>query len=195
MDNSQIFLEISECFKGTNVSGEEHLIQNECLNIYEAQEVERAFKKLNWDFVNPEILLKNKAALNYFTDEAFVYYLPAYMKLILSDFEQADVLVDILLDKLTLPAGADIQIEYLDYRKDEMKLVDLREYYITKLAKIDDHIHGFIKRTSLLSTRQSHCVLKFLAYLEDHFSGFFANNELRRAINRYWFIYQDKDPD
>ena len=193
MNNGQMVLEISDCFKETIMPTEDNIIKAECLTIYEAQEVKNAFKNLSWDILKPGLFLKNKAALGYFTDEAFVYYLPAYMKFILSDFELADVLVNTLIDKLTLPAESDIQLEYLDYLKDEMKLVDLNEYYKTKLAKIDDSIHWFIKTTALLSARQSHCVFNFLTCLENQFSGYFSNNILHKAIYRYWFIYQHKN--
>src|SRR5438309_1701994 len=138
MDVQEVLKEISECFKGTALPPEDQIIDESCLTIYEALEVKKAFASLNWQEVKPTIMLQHKAAINYFSDHAFVYYLPSYMNFILTDFQRADVLVDIFIQKLTLPADTDTLKEYVGYINDKKKLVDLDEYYATEFRTIDD---------------------------------------------------------
>ena len=189
MKKSRILTEISQCFKDTKLPKGARLICSDYLSIYEAVEVGKLFAPYSWEEITTEILLTNKAVLNYFSNKAFVYFLPAYLKLIILDFEEVDVLVNILINKLTLPSLIDLQKEYIDYLRDENKRVNLEKYYEEELKMNDDKIHAFIERTALLTFEQSQCILNFLMYLQKHFSGYFEDDILHRAIYRYWFKF------
>lgn len=189
MNSKEIQNEIAGCFEGTTRPQEDQLIHPDVKGIYEAEEMKKAFSSITWKELNPDLMLKHKTALNYFADNAFIYYLPAYLQFILSDFQRSDVLVDILLEKLTLPSRDDILKSFLDYSRDPFKPVDLQEYYETEFRKMDDKIHGFMVWVSKLSFRESACVLAFLNYLRNQLPEFFQNDIVHLAIYRYWFIF------
>lgn len=189
MDLLPLSNKIAESFK-QEIFSEEQILNSNSLTIYEAMEVKHAFANMHWKQLTSEILMQNKAALNYFSDEAFIGFLPAYMLFILHEFERADVLVDILIEKLSLPSAADVAGEYLSYLKEKEKLVDLQQYYASQFKRTDDKIHNFIKQTALLSPQQCVSIFLFLDYLQQNFSGFFNNDEVSVAIYRYWFKFQ-----
>ena len=73
MNDRQIINEISVCFKETNHPGNEHVIQPDSMAIQEALEVKRIFGTVKWDQLDIQTLLKQKEALNFFSDQAFIY--------------------------------------------------------------------------------------------------------------------------
>lgn len=187
----QILEELSNCFKPIILSIKKRLIREEVTTIHEAVDMEKAFIHLSWTEIDSKVLLKHKASLNYFSDSAFIRYLPAFMKLIISDIEGADVLIDILIEKLKLPTDADTARIYINYLKNENNLVDLQDYYETELSNINGKIHEFIKRYALLSQCQSQCVLLFLDYLKKYYSNYCDAEMLSLAIYRYWFVFHN----
>jgi hypothetical protein len=190
MNRKDLLIKISICFRDTVPPDNNNIILKDHDHILEAKEIEERFRGCTWEDISNQILLNNKAALGYFTNETFIYFLPSYMKLLITDFEKTDVLIDSLITGLTLPSEIDSQYQYLSYKMDEKKRVNLDEYFEKEIKNIDNRIHDFIKKTALLSYEQSSCVLNFLEYLNENYSGYFEVNLLEKAIKRYWFNFR-----
>lgn len=189
MDKAQLLSLIVASFGLANPPDKQRLLKPHLEGVYEADELKRSFASLDWQSVPPQLLRTGQAAPNYFSDEAFIYYLPAYLRLIASDIDYADVLVDIIIGKLVLPANEEVLKEFVAFAKDKDRPLVLEEYYLNKLAKLDERLHDFMKRFALLSREQSRCVLQFLEYMQEHYAGYFNDDILHRAIYRYWFIF------
>lgn len=190
MNKEELITEIRNCFQVDTKSSIEHIIRKDCSNIMEANEIKNSFQNFTRETINNQILLENKAALGYLTDDSFIYYLPAYMKLLITEFEKADVIIDSLTGGLTLPSEIDTDYSYINYKMDEQKKVDLEEYFRSEIKYMDDKIHNFIKKTALLSYEQSRCVLNFLEYLNANYCEHFEKSLLEKIIKRYWFKFR-----
>ena len=189
MTREQLLAQIDASFELAPRPDPERLLKPHLVGMAEADELKKSFAPLDWQSVPPQLLRTGEAAPTYFSDEAFIYYLPAYLKLIATDIEYADVLVDIVIEKLVLPANEDVLKEFVAFAKDKDRPKILQEYFSNKLAKLDERLHGFIKTFALLSCEQSRCVLHFLEYMQEHYAGYFNEDILRRAIYRYWFVF------
>jgi len=189
MNKENLIKNISNCFK-TDTYSIENLINKESFGSYEAKQIEKAFSYKKWEKLDQKLLIANKSALGFLSDEAFIYFLPAYMKLLILEFEAADVIVDTLLEKLLLPTEADMQLRYIEYKMEENKIADLDDFYQKEIKRIEDKIHDFISMTTLLNLEQSKTVLLFLIYIKDTYSGFFIDDILDKVINRFWFQFK-----
>lgn len=192
MHETDIISEIRIAFSKTRLPEKDSLLSMESAGIYEAIELREAFSSSMWNQLKLPLLLRHKSALNYFSNEAFVYFLPTYMKCIILDIEKSDTLVEILINKLLLPTEHDFKKEYSSIQEieDIERSLDLSTFYEHKIENIEDEIHFFIKRTAFLSDRQSKCVLMFLLYLKENFSNFIDEKILQSAVRRYWFKFQ-----
>lgn len=189
MNKETLIEHISKYFK-TNGYNIKNLIHKESIGSYEAKQIEESFIHKTWKEIDIKLLIANKSALGFLSNEGFIYFLPAYMKLLILEFEAADVIVDDLLDKLLLPTEADIQLQYIEYKMEENRIADLDDFYHKEIKRTEDKIHNFISMTTLLNQEQSKTVLLFLMYIKDTYSGFFADDILDKVINRFWFQFK-----
>jgi hypothetical protein len=194
MDKSQLLSLMDASFGRSSPPAKERLLKPNLHDVYEAQEVREAFAGLSWESVPRETLRRNGAAPQYFSDEAFIYYLPSYLTLIVLDIEYADVLVDTILDKLLMPANEDVLKQLQVSLQDPHPPAGLRDYYLNKLSTLDERLRSFAQRFARLLNEQSYCVLQFLEYLRDHCSASFDDDILQRAIERYWVIFKRATP-
>lgn len=157
----------------------------------EAIEIKDIFISKQWDQVlTPDIIFHN-SALGFLTDDAFRYYLPTYMLLLINNLYESDIVASSVVSQLTLPFEAD-QKCLMDYisknnniheRKDEFILTELRNS--TKIAD------SFIKKMNEFTPQQGKCILNFLQYLSDEYPEYYDESEPKIAIDRYWFKYSN----
>ncbi|SMC27954.1 hypothetical protein SAMN02745857_03051 [Andreprevotia lacus DSM 23236] len=74
---------------------------------YDDEGITDYFTGKPWTAHSPEALRQRESALCFFSDEAFCYFLPAYMHAVLLTPERADVIVDVL-QAVLLPPKADL---------------------------------------------------------------------------------------
>lgn len=91
--------EIKEAFKSSLPSATE-LISNRGMDLVEAGEFQDAFAGRDWETLSTEFLRVNCAALSYFTDRAFAYYLPAFMVASIKDWEESDIVPETVIFQL-----------------------------------------------------------------------------------------------
>ena len=74
-----------------------------CGDDIESAETRDAFKGVHWKKVDSKFLFyKHSESLYFFTPMAFRFYLPAYMIVMLREFDKADIICDIVISSLTL---------------------------------------------------------------------------------------------
>jgi hypothetical protein len=81
-------------------------------NTHDYLMVEKDFANKQWEDISLEFMPKHYDALCFMTDEAYRYYLPAFMIQILYNYEEADMAVITVISSLKWPAKED---------KDEIK--------------------------------------------------------------------------
>jgi hypothetical protein len=191
MQHENLLAAISDRFRATSPPDRDYLISEDSKSIYEAVEISHNFQEYTWENISNQALIKHKAALSYFSDQAFVYFLPAYMRLFLQDIEAADTLRESLLAHLTLPSEFDAHRDYLQYKNDVWEIPGLEAYLLDQILNIDERIHDFIQMTALLTPDQSRCILNFLRHLHENHIGYFKEQVLEKCIQCYWFQFDE----
>jgi hypothetical protein len=190
-DQEKIILLIAQSFATTSPPAPDNIVGPGCKGILEAQEIEAAFQNQQWQSITNEMLAANRAALGYFSNEAFMHFLPAFMRLIVEDIEAADVATEMLLDQLSLPTELDARNALAHYRAGNFEIYGLEEFYHTEIENVDLRKQQFLQKVALVSAAQSHCILQFLQHLQAHFSGYFEDGKLLNAIERHWLQFAD----
>lgn len=66
----------------------------------EKDEIDNTFALRRWDELSYDEIRKEYAALHFFSLKAWLYFLPAYMRLIARDIEEADMVPDTLVSSM-----------------------------------------------------------------------------------------------
>ena len=152
-DPTKLIAEIEEVFAGVAYPGDEGLIETEIPEDVAAAEF---FKKIRWkDWKdNPAKVLTPQCNgyLFFLSPEAFMYYLPLYMLLVLKDYIASDLLAGEVLSGVAL-CGCDVK---------------LRNY--TE------------RRMSGMSPAQLNVILKYLEFFEQEHSEDFSEWPIEGAI-------------
>jgi hypothetical protein len=69
----------------------------------ESREVCEAFRGKCWDDIDVEFLLTNYDAIFFFSEPAYRYYLPAFLRAITESYDSADHLIEEVVASLTPP--------------------------------------------------------------------------------------------
>jgi len=186
MNITGISEQIRKAFQTVKHPGKDRLIREGSGGTTEAEDIVQAFGDTSWQQVSGETLRYENAAMSFFSEAAFVYYLPAYMLFKLEHFSEADVVPDNLVSQLTMPAATDF-IEAMGYVQEMPP--ELSGILMGAADNIDEHIRWFRDKTTLLSNEQSATVLSFLHYLNNNYADNFADGQIEKAINRYWFQF------
>jgi hypothetical protein len=105
LNKAQIIEEINRAFGDTEYPGDTSIVHESSYAAtypdYEGNTVRDVFKGKRWQEVDMKQLARENGAPAFLTDEAFKYYLPAYLNLIVEDILTADVLTDIIIQKIS----------------------------------------------------------------------------------------------
>lgn len=185
-NTEKLLQRILDSFAATIPPASSNIIRWDSLGILEAQEIAAAFQGRDWRSASNEMLAAHKHAPAYFSDEAFVHFLPGYMRLIVQDIEAADVATDTILAQLTLPTVEDAQAALATYQSSGFEVDGLEDFYKDEIQKIELRLQQFLTKVALFSPRQSACIFQFLQHLQTDFSGGIQDKQISNAIERYW---------
>ena len=153
-DKSELVKQIRDAFADVPYPGDNHLSYNpEDLG---ANQIADAFRGKHWTEVPFETLLYHNDALHFFTDEAFHFYLPAYLLAVLERYDDADILPEMLVGVLTAPDP-----EAPDYS-------------------------FFQQKFKSFTSAQEAAVKAFLEYLMKTYPDHYRHNEPLAALQSYW---------
>lgn len=126
----------------------------------EREEIVNKIGGIRWDAIPNSIVKEEYAALYFFLPDAFVYYLPAYLRLILLDITFSDMVPETLVSCLSICNNNNCKVEsslsetrlnWLD--KDQCKLVLQILLYIRTFWNDTEDFFGINKVIHLTQTR------------------------------------------
>lgn len=82
--------QIRDAFRVAAYPGDSNIVYD--LRYPDCREIAAAFKGKHWGDVPLELLLGSHESLSFFTDEAFRFYLPAYLLAAIERYEDADII-------------------------------------------------------------------------------------------------------
>src|SRR3989344_3320707 len=105
MDKAKLIEEIQQAFSSGQYPSDAAIVLDspyaKIYPDYEGNTIAKVFKGKKWQEIDPDALARQNAAPGFLTQEAFHYYIPAYMMLMIQDIDKADILVEIIINKLT----------------------------------------------------------------------------------------------
>jgi hypothetical protein len=126
-------------------------------------EIEAFTGYINWQDVPLEIFPRENAALNFFSPEAFQFFLPAYMQWVIKDFKKRGSLGSLTIDSM---------INILD-----------------PFAKKTDYEYA-ISKFALLTPPQRNTVAQFLEFLINYAEQYVDLKAASHGLSRYWYKYR-----
>ncbi|HLP88146.1 MAG TPA: DUF6714 family protein [Nostocaceae cyanobacterium] len=195
MINSSVVLEkIASSFEQMPYPGDLNIVYDNSGYHLECVDIQKIFANKHWNELTLETLLAQNSALAFMTPQAYRFYLPAYLSIVIREFEEAEVLIDNTVFDLTLPVEADILNKLNIIQNSNSPLSDgnqdmISQILIDELSYSTQKVHRFIERMSGFNQQQGQAIRYFLEYLNFEKQDDFLNNEPRVAIERYWFIF------
>lgn len=135
--------------------------------------------KISVEFLVP----KHRQSLLFMAKSAFYYYLPAYMKVAIQDYDSADTIPGMLINLFTLPIAQDW--DKLKSFMREQTIFEDHSTFITPGGTIDD-VGKFHERFYSLDIVQKQAIRLFLETIRDEHGEDFSCNTPQVAIENYW---------
>ncbi len=158
---------IKDAFRERSDPGDDPL----CGSKYGDEPAEYAleFRGLDWRTLHPGFLSYHSAALSFFTDEAFAYFLPAFLI--------ADVLGE---------AGNANPVFHLTRGLSEELSSDRKEHNpgVQQTGTVDWHAYA-LRRLSGFTPPERHAITRYLEYRAAH-SWDFTADKINAALDSYW---------
>mgnify|MGYP000120863112 CR=1 FL=1 len=94
----ELINEINEAFRKLRCPPDDLLVRGDDI---ESVEIKNDFKGKHWKKIDSKFLLnEHRESLLFFSPMAFRFYLPAYMIVVLLEFDKADIISDLLVNAL-----------------------------------------------------------------------------------------------
>ncbi len=182
---------ITDSFESLEYPGDLNIVYDNTGTHLECMEVQQAFQGKHWCEVTDEVLLRQNAGLFFMTPAAFRFYLPAYLLFVVQAFDQSDVLPETTVQCLTLPVEADAlaKANFFLWSSNSIQ-TELTEFLLKEIGHSNQKVHKFVERISGFNYQQGQAIRSYLEHLTVYHEDYFLFNELRIAIERYWFIFK-----
>ncbi|MEN6309605.1 MAG: hypothetical protein ABFD91_17795 [Anaerohalosphaeraceae bacterium] len=135
--------------------------------------------RISVDFLVP----KHRQSLFFMTKNAFYYYLLAYMKVAVQNYDRADTIPGMLINLFTLPVARDW--DRFDSILREQTLIEEYTPLIASGSTVED-MKYFRERFHLLDISQKHAILLFIEAIREVHGHDFPDHAPQIAINNYW---------
>jgi hypothetical protein len=151
----------------------------------EAATVASALRGKDWKTIPDDVLMANRSASAFLTPAAYRYFLPAFMKLAINRYAEADTLVHDLIASMTLPRPEDIAVVERALAAlgtaTETGFEPLLQAYRSGAAE-----QRFRARVATLNNVQRATVRHFLEHMRDAHGQDFAVLGPKEALERHW---------
>ena len=114
-DPQRLSAAIDAAFGAAAYPGDNRLVYDTSGRHLECNDVAAFYRGRRWQQVTAADLAEHQESIHFLSPEAFRYYLPAYLKAAVTDYQDADLVPEILVSALTPPADAALQ-SYFEQR-------------------------------------------------------------------------------
>ena len=190
ISSSIVLKKLMSSFQLLTYPGDLNLVYDNTGYHLECVDIQQAFVGKHWSELSQETLIKENSALSFLTPVAFRFYLPAYLSIVIREFEETDILPDVTVQYLMLPVEADDlnKLCYIQQESNELQS-DLSQFLIKELSNSNQKVHRFMERVSGFNQQQCQAIRYYLEYLNSHKKNHFFADEPEVALERYWFIF------
>jgi hypothetical protein len=147
---------IAETFGQARYPGGSNLVADQSGKHPDYQEVYDAFRGKHWLDVDLDTLRYHYDDFFLMTSEAYRFYLPAYMRATVLEYDLADNIPGSVVFSLTLPDSPGTDMDW------------------------------FLSTMSGFSQAQKRTIVEFLRFLIEYHNGDFPEDELAIVLERYW---------
>jgi hypothetical protein len=183
---------IDEAFVGIPYPGDDHLLIDMSGTHLEGERIRSAFAGRDWRDLSVDTLSANRSALAFLSATAYAFYIPAFLKTAVTQYDLVDVLPNEVIATLTVPdeldlarieAQADAGRPLPAVSDDEWADVveTLRAGYRTGLLE-----RVFLDRIAQFDPRQRRAIRRFLEHMRDAHGADFPDRAPEIALERYW---------
>jgi hypothetical protein len=158
---------IEDAFAETEYPGDHALVYDTSGYHLECNEIAAAFRGRHWRELSLDTLLYHHAALFFFTPEAYLYYLPAYLLASALLYHEADVIPGTLVFSLTPPDQRNITIGPVVINQTPPKQTDIDDY------------QQILERCT---PQQGQAIRRFLEFMKANYAENDPNGYLDRAL-------------
>jgi hypothetical protein len=146
--------------------------------------IEQIYSGKLWYELDYKFILENRNGIYFFSNNAFKYFIPAFMIASIEYFEETDDVPAVVVSIFTLPEKADI-VNQFNYLKLYNNSIGHDEELMKELLKNnDDQRKWFLERMSVFNESQCKTIIKYLKYMEQYKDDLY--NDPKIAYERYW---------
>jgi uncharacterized protein DUF6714 len=189
---SQALLQdITDSFADAAMPDIAHLLEPGAEAELEGERIVAGFGGRRWWDVPHDVLVDRFEALEYFSPQAFRYYLPAFLIASVTYYADDDVLADYVISALTVPQPSDsdgMRDALVAELGDEGLIAPgdpiwarMQAYYSS-----GEGARHFSQRVSGFSPLQARAIRHFLEYMRDEHGADFSASGPTQALERYW---------
>ncbi|RZJ87970.1 MAG: hypothetical protein EOO60_11615 [Hymenobacter sp.] len=144
MHRDELLAEITRAFQDEPHSGELNIVYDNSDYHLKCLQIRELFKPYTWQQVPQQVLIAESTGIAFMSESGFQYYLPAYLRFVLSDYVEGHASVGMIVRLLTLPAEIDVALLATAIRKHQLaaKLpgVDFHEYIQNRFAHFQQEV-------------------------------------------------------
>ena len=155
----------------------------------EAMTIKNIFINRIWTELNKEDMILYNSALGFLTKTAFRYYLPAYMIILLNDPYEADIVSNIVVNRLKISLEVDHLRLMHFFSKHQALGADTERFLLEEVKNSTRDCAFFMEHMDGFTRGQGRCINEFLLTLSELYPDYYDEKEPVVASERYWFKY------
>lgn len=186
---------IERAFGPMQYPGDDNIVYDNSGYDLECVEIKEALKGKHWRDISCDTLDQLRQSLGFLSPQGFRFYLPAFLRITVTDYRRADVIPDMIMVTLTPPRLSDIEerqaklvkfeenyLEYAKFSPEEWRQINAP---MKEDCRSGEAQRRFDNRVSGFTPEQSMAIRRFLEYMRDVHGNDYAE-EAQRALDRYW---------
>ncbi|CAN5331884.1 hypothetical protein BH23BAC1_BH23BAC1_17820 [soil metagenome] len=155
MVSKDIIYKIQEAFSNVSYPGDDKIVYDNRPQHLECKAIAETFSGKHWLEMSDEKLRYNADSIFFFTADAFIYFLPAFMIFVLKDFYGSDTIPHTLVHCLSAPEESDTNF----------------------------HKEKFFKIMNKLNEHQKEAIKAFLQFLKKEYPKEFPFRDIELALD------------
>ena len=192
---TELCASIEHAFGALQYPGDDNIVYDNSGYHLECAAIKKALKARHWRDISFDTLDDMREALCFLSPGGFRFYLPAFMRIAVTDYDRADIIPGIIIRSLTPPTLSDVEerAAFLEnFSKQDKGYVKISPEEVRELnAQMLGSFHSgedliwFDERVSIFTPEEKKAVRRYVEYMRD-FHGNDLEEDAQKALDRYW---------